>query len=146
MQILPFVSLFVGLQYRPSIFLNPESMAWFSAEQLIVNMQPNNGMVRINVTSGEILDVAGYGLRNHAQIPVDINRHDKACDLQTYKHLFAMRQPDGISTLRYNDKIYIFSANEGTDFEYDEFIENRPAESIFQNTSFGLANMEVPKR
>ena len=94
--------------YRSAIFLEPASLAWNgpSESELLVNLQENNGLLRINMTDLTPVAVAGYGLKDHSMIPVDIQTEDKTCDLQKYPSLFAMRNPDAIQTVKYNDKYY----------------------------------------
>ena len=81
--------------YRSGIFLHPKKLAWSgdNDEELLVNLQENNGLVRINATSGTPTAVASYGVKDHSIVPVDINKKDKTCDMKTYQHVFAMRNP-----------------------------------------------------
>lgn len=134
--------------YRPSIFMSPEALNWGNPEQteLLVNMQPNNGVLRFDVVSGKMLDIVGFGLKNHEKIPIDINSHDKTCNLDTYEHLFAMRGPDNFQVIRYNDKTYLITCNEGEESSYQSWNEIVTAKEIFNGTNFGLKNMEVPKK
>lgn len=131
----------VRADYRPSLFLRPENIAWGNAEEteLLVNMQINNGLLRIDANEVKVLDVAGYGLKDHAEVPLDINPQDKTCDLRTYDHVFSMRNPDGITTLRYNGKIYVFTGNEGDDFEYRGFEFLRETKDVFDVSCYWIS-------
>ena len=80
-------------------------------------MQINNGMPRIDAINAKLLDVVGYGLKDHAAVPLDLNPQDKTCDVRTYDHVFSMRNPDAITTLRYNGRMDVLTGNEGDDFE-----------------------------
>ena len=68
--------------YRSSIFIQGESLAWGSPDEseLLVNLQVNNGVLRIDVTNNRALALAGYGLKDHGEIPIDINRYVNCWD------------------------------------------------------------------
>jgi hypothetical protein len=65
---------------------------------LLVNLQENNGLLRINMTDLTADAVAGYGLTDHSVVPVDIN--DIECRLKRYPSLFVRRNPDTIQTFK----------------------------------------------
>ncbi|CAJ1963749.1 unnamed protein product [Cylindrotheca closterium] len=132
--------------YKSSIFLEPESLAWGPDEkELLVNMQQNNGLLRINMTDLSPVAVAGYGMKDHSFIPVDINANDGDCNLKTYPSLFAMRNPDQIASLKYNDKHYVITANEDGGKEYEDWEEAIKSNDLFQGSNFRLQNVVVPK-
>ena len=150
--------------YRTGIFLHPKKIAWSgnNDEELLVNLQENNGLIRINVTSitADVTSgdgggssttgtaqaaIVSYGVKDHNIVPIDINKSDKDCNLKTYKHLFSMRNPDTITTLRYNDKKYVITANEGDSREFDAYADQVKAEEIFVGNQFGLPHVQVPK-
>ena len=146
-------------KYRTGIFLHPKKMAWsgHNDEELLVNLQENNGLIRINVTTTTTsryvssstaqaqAAVVSYGVKDHSIVPIDLNKNDKDCNLKTYKHLFSMRNPDTIATLAYNDKHYVITANEGDVREFNEFEDKVKAKEIFKGTEFALPHMKVPK-
>ena len=119
--------------YRSSLFLEGEYLAWASPEEdeLLVNLQVNNGLLRINVLENRALSLAGYGLKDHGATPVDINGEDKVCNLTTYPNLFALRNPDSIRTLRYNGKLYLLTANEGAYKKFAEYNDRADALELF---------------
>ena len=123
----------VRQNYRSSLFLEGEYLAWASPDEteLLVNLQINNGLLRIDVNSNRALALAGYGLKDHSSIPIDIDSSDKDCNLKTYANLFALRNPDSIRTLRYNGKQYLLTANEGDDKEFQGFTDNLEASTLF---------------
>jgi len=129
----------VRADYSPSVFLRPENIAWGNAEQteLLINMQINNGLLRIDAVNGKVLDAVGYGLKDHSTIPVDLNPNDKTCDFQTYNQVFSMRNPDAITTLRYNGRIYVLTGNEGDDFEYRDLKFFSETQKLFDVSTFG---------
>jgi hypothetical protein len=119
--------------YKPAIFLEPENLAWNgpSESELLVNLQENNGLLRINMTDLTAVAVAGYGLKDHSVVPVDINDNDMECRLKRYPSLFAMRNPDTIQTLKYNDKHYVITANEGSPKDYMDWSEDINSDDLF---------------
>lgn len=124
----------VRSKYRSSFFVQGESMVWASPREseLLVNLQLNNGLMRIDVARNQALALAGYGLKDHSVVPIDINAFDNQCELRTYPNLFSMRNPDSVFTLRYNDKIYLLTANEGDVKEYGAFEDEIKARDLFQ--------------
>ena len=123
----------VRQEYKSSIFLEPENLAWSTPDEteLLVNLQKNNGLIRIDVVNEKLIALAGYGLKDHGEVPIDINPNDKTCDLKLYPNLFALRSPDSIATFRYNGKKYVVTANEGSDKDYGEFEEKIDAKDLF---------------
>ena len=120
--------------YKSSIFLEPENLAWNGPEEteLLVNMQGNNGLLRINMADLSPVAVAGYGLKDHSFVPVDINTNDAGCNLRTYPSLFAMRNPDQIASLKYNDKYYVITGNEDGGKEYGDWEEVIQSNELFE--------------
>lgn len=78
------------------------------------------------------VSLAGYGLKDHSEVPIDLNRKDGDCVLKTYKSLFSMRNPDTIETIRYNDKVYVVTANEGNAYSFGDWDEEFRADRIFR--------------
>jgi hypothetical protein len=118
--------------YRSSLFLEGESMAWTpNQEELLVNLQSNNGLLRIDVAHDRPSDLAGYGLKEHAQVSIDINSQDQECRLLKYPNLFSMRNPDSIETFRYNGKSYVMTANEGRVRKYNGFSDSVKIKDLF---------------
>jgi hypothetical protein len=113
----------VRKQYQSSIFIEGESLSWAgpNESELLVNLQVNNGVLRIDVAQNKALALAGYGLKDHSIVPIDLNSNDKQCNLQTYPNLFSLRNPDGVTTLRYGNKVYLLTANKGDHKEYGEW-------------------------
>ena len=120
--------------YRPSIFLEPEYLAWNGPEEteLLVNLQENNGLLRINMTDFTAIAVVGYGLKDFGEIPIDVNENDKACNLKTHPSLFGMRNPDTIATVKYGEKYYVVTANEGGGKEYGDWEEETKGKKLFK--------------
>ncbi|KAL3926573.1 MAG: hypothetical protein SGBAC_013421 [Bacillariaceae sp.] len=133
--------------YKSSIFLEPESLAWSGPEEteLLVNLQSNNGLLRINMADLSPVAVSGYGMKDHSSIPIDINANDGDCKLKTYPSLFAMRNPDQIVSLKFNDKNYVITANEVGGKVYGDWNEVIKSNELFQGPNFRLQNVTVPK-
>ena len=129
--------------YKSSIFLEPENLAWNGPEEteLLVNLQENNGLLRINMTDLRPVAVAGYGLKDHSVVPVDINDKDEKCNLRKYPSLFAMRNPDTIQTLQYNDKFYVITANEGGGKEYGDWAEEERSDKLFKVNIYAFCGL-----
>ena len=132
--------------YASPLFLEPKKLAWGGPDEteLLVNLQENNGLLRINVPENRVSAAASYGLRDHSVVPVDINDEDGKCILKTYKDLFALRSPDTISTIKYNDRKYAIVANEGDYKSFgEEFKDSYTAMSLFQGNEFALPGIFV---
>lgn len=134
--------------YRSSIFIQAETMTWANKEEteLIVNLQVNNGLLRVDVVNDKAISLAGYGLKDHGEIPIDINSKDKACNGKTYANLFSMRNPDSIRVIQYNGKRYVLTANEGDNKDYFGFEDNIQAAEVFQVSSAKLRRDIPPDR
>ena len=119
--------------YKSAIFLEPERLAWNGPDEteLLVNLQENNGLLRINMTDYRPVAVAGYGLKDHSVVPVDI-QEDGECNLKTYGSLFSLRNPDAIQSIRYNGKHYVFTANEGGGKGYGDWEEELWTSNLFK--------------
>lgn len=119
--------------YHSAIFLEPESMAWTGPDEkeVLLNLQTNNGLLRVDIEANRIVAAVGYGLKDHGVVPVDIDSSDGTCNLKTYPDLFAMRSPDTISTLLYNNRRYVATPNEGEKKKYDGFTESKKLSDIF---------------
>ena len=134
--------------YRPATFLEPEFLAWSDPceSELLVNMQENNGLVRINMTDLRPVAVAGYGLLDHSVVPIDVNEDDEACNLRTYGSLFSMRNPDTIQGIRFSNGLhYVVTANEGGGKDYGDWSEDEKAHKIFKDDKMKLDNMITPE-
>ena len=130
--------------YKSSLFIEGESIAWAPNQQeLVVNLQANNGLLRIDVAKNQPTDLAGYGLKDHKFVSIDINGNDKECNLLTYENLFSMRNPDNVDTFQYNGKSYVMTANEGQIRKYNGFQDSIKVKDLFQNQTFGLPHMDV---
>lgn len=62
---------------------------------------------------------------------IDINDKDRICSLKLYPGLFAMRNPDTIKSIKYNDKYYVITANEGGGKEYGDWEEEFKSNKLF---------------
>lgn len=119
--------------YRAAMFLTPEDLTWNSPDEteLLVNMQANNGMLRINMTDFSPVSVAGYGLIDHNVVPLDLEA-DGRCSLRTYKSVFAMRNPDTVRAVLYNGKSYIITSNEDGGMDFGSLEESISSYDLFK--------------
>jgi len=131
--------------YRSSIFIEGESLAWMpDGSEVLINLQVNNGILRIDAANNRALALAGYGLKDHATVPIDINSKDKACNLKTYPNLFSMRNPDSAKTFRYNGKNYLVTANEGGNKVYGDWEDEIKGKDVFAAQEFMMPRMRAP--
>lgn len=115
-------------QYNPAIALDPEFLAFnYNGSLLFLNLQDNSALVRIDTTTGEALAVDGYGLK---KAPVDIV-DDGECNLVNPDCLYLGRTPDGIASLEYEGTTYVFTADEGSGFDLDDYEEAYDSEDVF---------------
>lgn len=115
-------------QYNPAIALDPEFLA-FSADgsTLYLNLQDNSALVRIDTATGQARAVDGYGLK---KIAVDIVK-DGECQLVSDDCLFLGRTPDGIASVEYEGTDYVFTADEGSGFDLDDYEEEYDSNDVF---------------
>jgi len=88
-------------------------------------------MVKVDVVKDRIINANGYGLKDHGEVPIDINWYDKKCVLKTYPNLFSLRTPDGIAAFRYNGRHYILTSKDGSNKRYGRFRDQVDANEIF---------------
>jgi hypothetical protein len=119
--------------YQSAMFLTPEHLAWNSPDEteLLVNMQDNNGILRINMTDFSPVSVAGYGLKDHGVVPIDLDDSDGSCNLKTYRSLFAMRNPDSVRAIQYNGKSYVVTANEDAGMKFGGLEDSISSHELF---------------
>ncbi|KAL7554118.1 hypothetical protein ACHAWF_017519 [Thalassiosira exigua] len=125
--------------YTAASVLEPEWMAWSADEEyLLVNLQENSALVKINVADGVAEDIYSYGLKSWEDTPIDIVE-DGGCSLMpTVAGLYSVRSPDSIASFAIGEDTYIVTANEGDDLEYGDFEEKLKAKDIFANDAIGM--------
>ena len=93
--------------------LEPEWLVWSADEKyVLVNLQENAALVKVDVESGVAEDIYSYGLKSWEETPIDIIEDDGCDTMPTVAGLFSVRTPDSITTIIVGDKTYIATANE----------------------------------
>jgi len=128
-------------QYSPALAMDPEFLAFNNdGTELYLNLQDNSALARISTANGEVLAIDGYGLKSFNSGPgVDIV-DDEKCELVTNDCLYLARAPDGIATVEYGGVNYVLTADEGSDFDLDDYEEKFDSEDLFTaNGTFAVA-------
>ncbi len=131
--------------YKPSYFFMPEYMRFSNDnKKLFVNLQDNSALIQIDTETAEAKRIDGYGLKPIKDIGFDLVKDGGCSEYISNDNLFAMRLPDTIDTLELDGVTYIFTADEGTDFDFDDYEEKFDAGKIFDGSSIGLKGFTAP--
>ena len=127
-------------QYNPAIAMDPEFLAFNEdGSELYLNLQDNSALARIATATGELLSIDGYGLKQMTG-GADIVQ-DGECKLFTNDCLYFGKTPDGIATVEYEGTNYVFTADEGSDFDLGDYEEKFDSADLFgEGASFAFAN------
>lgn len=107
--------------YNPAIAFDPEFLAFNNdGTELLLNLQQNSALARISTSTGELLSISGYGLKQMTEGADIVD--DGECRLVTNDCLYFQRTPDGIATVEYEGVDYVFTADEGSDFDLDDYV------------------------
>jgi DNA-binding beta-propeller fold protein YncE len=89
-----------------------------------VTLQENNAIAELDIRSATVRIIYPLGFKSYAAAGnnVDVSDRDGLISFGT-ANVFGMYQPDAISSLRYEGKTYLFTANEGDSREYTGFTE-----------------------
>jgi DNA-binding beta-propeller fold protein YncE len=89
-----------------------------------VTLQENNAIAELDIRSATVRIIYPLGFKSYAAAGnnVDVSDRDGRISFGT-ANVFGMYQPDAISSLRYEGKTYLFTANEGDAREYTGFSE-----------------------
>ena len=132
--------------YKPSYFFMPEFMKFSSDnKKLFVNLQDNSALVQIDVPTNTVSRIDGYGLKPYKDIGVDLINDGGCSEYVSSDVLYAMRLPDAIDNLELDGVTYIFTADEGTDFDFDEYEEKYEAGDIFDGGNILLKGFTAPE-
>jgi len=132
--------------YKPSYFFMPEYMR-FSADnsKLFINLQDNSALIQINVDDASVKRIDGYGLKSWEKKGIDLVKDNGCSNYVSSPDLYSMIMPDAIDILEMDGKTYVFTADEGTDFDFDEYEEKFDAGDIFDGTSLTLSSFSAPE-
>lgn len=103
-----------------------------------VTLQENNAIAELDIRSATVRIIYPLGFKNYtvAGNNVDVSDRDGRISFGT-ANVFGMYQPDAISSLRYEGKTYLFTANEGDSREYSGFTEmQRVSAAILDPVAF----------
>lgn len=130
--------------YTTASVLEPEWMVWSADEKhLLVNLQENSALVKINVENEVAEDIYSYGLKSWEETPIDVIEDGGCANMPTVEGLFSVRTPDSITAIVVNGETYIATANEGDDLEYGAFEEKLKSKDIFDGNVLGMLNADA---
>jgi len=105
--------------------LEPEYLALTSKGKVIVALQENNAIARINIANGYIEAIQGLGSKSWASVEeggdgamLDLTNKDGKFIQASYPQLAGYYMPDSIASFKVNGKDYLLTANEGDGREY----------------------------
>ena len=94
--------------YTPAAMLEPEWLVWSADEKyVLVNLQENAALVKVNVDTNEAEDIYSYGLKSWEETPIDIIKDDGCETMPMVPGLFTVRTPDSIVAIKIGDETYI---------------------------------------
>ena len=94
--------------YTPADMLEPEWLVWSADEKyVLVNLQENAALVKVNVDTNEAEDIYSYGLKSWEETPIDIIKDDGCETMPMVPGLFTVRTPDSIVAIKIGDETYI---------------------------------------
>lgn len=131
--------------YSPALFFQPEKMAFTEdSATLLVNMQDNSALVRIDVAKAEAEVMEGYGLKEFSSASgssIDIVKDDGCGLFVSSDVLFATRATDGIDTVEIDGIFYVLTADEGSDADFGAYEEKIDSADLFLGTTITARNM-----
>ena len=102
--------------YTTSSGLEPEWVEWaLDDKYVLVNLQENSALVKINVETATAEDIWPYGLKSWEATPIDIIEDDGCATMPTVPGLYSVRTPDSIAVINVDGQTYVATANEGDD-------------------------------
>ena len=130
--------------FDPATVLDPEFIAFNNdGTKIFLNLQENSALAVIDsdvdsATYGEVKFIDGYGPKSFTSGDgVDIV-DDGECQLYTHPCLYLARRPDGIDTVEIDGEDYVFTADEGSDFDIsngdEEWEEKVDSEDLISET------------
>mmetsp|Transcript_5683 Transcript_5683/g.11085 ORF Transcript_5683/g.11085 Transcript_5683/m.11085 type:complete len:706 (+) Transcript_5683:69-2186(+) len=128
--------------YVAASVLEPEWLVWSADEKyVLVNLQENSALVKVNVAEEVAEDIYSYGLKSWEETPIDIIEDDGCATMPIVEGLHSVRTPDSITAIIVGDDTYIATANEGDDVEYGDFEEKLKAKDIFVGNTLGMKDV-----
>jgi hypothetical protein len=136
----------IRADYSPNLFLQPEYIQFSpDSRTLLVNLQKNSAIARIDILAATLVAIDGYGLKSWTTGDgIDIVDDDGCNRSITHPLLYSVPAPDGFATVEIDGELYVLTANEGSDFDYGEsFSEKVDAGDIFNGIQFGEQGLVV---
>lgn len=136
----------IRADYSPNLFLQPEYIQFSpDSKTLLVNLQTNSALARIDILSATLVAIDGYGLKSWTSGDgIDIVQDDGCNVSVTHPLLYSVPAPDVIASVEIDGELYVVTANEGSDFEYgDLFSEKVDAKDLFNGIEFGQQGFVV---
>ena len=84
-----------------------------------VSLQENNAIAKVDLASGEIVDVFSLGLQDFSDVALD-PLDDGNIDITTFDNLVGFRMADAIASFEVDGQTYVATANEGDSRDFDE--------------------------
>jgi hypothetical protein len=131
--------------YNPSLFMQPEFIQFSpDSKTLLVNLQGNSALARIDILTATLVAVDGYGLKSWTEGEgIDIVDDEGCAQSITHPLLYSLRSPDGIASVEIDGMLYVLTAEEGSDFEYGDFEEKTDAGDFFNGMVLGQQGFVV---
>lgn len=86
--------------YTASSVLEPEWLVWSADEKyVLVNLQENAALVKVNVETGLAEDIYSYGLKSWNDTPIDIIEDGGCENMPKVAGLYSVRTPDSITAI-----------------------------------------------
>lgn len=136
----------IRADYSPNLFLQPEYIQFSpDSKTLLVNLQTNSALARIDILSATLVAIDGYGLKSWTTGDgIDIVQDDGCNVSVTHPLLYSVPAPDVIASVEIDGELYVVTANEGSDFEYgDLFSEKVDSKDLFNGIEFGQQGFVV---
>lgn len=100
--------------------LEPEYIAVnHNSKKAYVTLQENNALAIVDIPSATVESVVGLGFKNHSETEnaLDPSDRDGAINIDPWP-VWGMYQPDAIAAVKYKNRNYYITANEGDAREY----------------------------
>lgn len=135
----------IRANYNPGFFMQPEYMAFsHDGAQLLVNLQQNSALVRVDLRTATAQAVDGFGLKPWNVNGIDIIDSDKSCNkFITNPFLYSNRKPDVIASAEIDGVNFVFTADEGSDDDYGPYEEKMEVGNLLLGTTLGLRSFSA---
>lgn len=101
--------------------LEPEYIAVSGdSKTAFVTLQENNALAKVDIASGEVVALVGFGFKDHAGPgnELDASDRDSGINIRNWP-VFGMYQPDAVAAFSHLGNTYLVTANEGDAREWE---------------------------